>query len=266
MITKHRIWELLQVAKPGDRIGRRLDIFLLTLIALNIVAVIIGSVDWIEKQWATPLQYFEIFSVGVFTIEYLGRVYSCVADPRFLHPITGRLRYMRQPLALIDLAAVVPFYLPFVGIDLRFVRMFRLFRIFRIAKLGRYSSGWNMIAGVLARRKEELVVCMSIMAVLTIMSASLMYFVEHEAQPQKFSDIPSAMWWAVTTLTTVGYGDIYPITPLGKLLGSFIQVSGVAFFALPTAVIGVGLIQELRSGRRSMVCPHCGRDIDLPSN
>lgn len=97
MLTKNRIWELLQVAKPGDRLGRKLDIFLLTLIALNIVAVIAGSVDWIEREWARELQVFEVFSVGVFTIEYLGRVYSCVADPRFSHWITGRLRYMAQP-------------------------------------------------------------------------------------------------------------------------------------------------------------------------
>src|ERR1044071_1668690 len=260
MITKHRIWELLQVAKPGDRVGHRVDVFLLTLIALNVLAVIIGSVDWIEKEWARVLQVFEIFSVGVFTIEYMFRLYSCVVDPRFSRPITGRLRYMAHPLALIDLIAVIPFYLPFVGVDLRFVRMFRLFRVFRVAKLGRYLSAWKMIGGVLRKQREELVVCGLIMILLIVMSASLMYFVENEAQPQKFSDIPSAMWWAVATLTTVGYGDIYPITPLGKLLGSFIQVSGIAFFALPTAVIGAGLIEEFRSRRRAIVCPHCGGD------
>ncbi|MEY2484197.1 MAG: voltage-gated potassium channel [Verrucomicrobiota bacterium] len=261
-MSKQRIWELLQVAKPGDRIGRRLDIFLLTLIALNIAAVIIGSVGWIEKAWAQPLQIFEIFSVGVFTVEYFGRVYSCVADPRFAHPITGRLRYMAHPLAVIDLAAFLPFYLPFVGFDLRFVRMFRLFRIFRVAKLGRYSTAWKMIGGVLGRRKEELAVCAFIMVLLIIMSASLMYFVENEAQPEKFSDIPSAMWWAVATLTTVAYGDVYPITPLGKLLGSLIQISGIAFFALPTAVIGAGLIEEFRNRRVPAACPHCGGHIE----
>jgi voltage-gated potassium channel len=265
MITKHRVWELLQVAKPGDRVGRRVDIALLSLIALNVVAVIVGSVDWIEKEWAKGLQLFEIFSVGVFTIEYLARLYSCVADPRFSQPITGRLRYMAQPLALIDLFAVLPFYLPFLGIDLRFARMFRLFRIFRVAKLGRYSTAWKMVGGVLRKQREELVVCSLIMIVLIVMSASLMYFVENEAQPQKFSDIPSAMWWSVATLTTVGYGDVYPITPLGKLLGSFIQISGIAFFALPTAVIGAGLIEQLRSRRQPIVCPHCGGDLHLPS-
>ena len=265
MMTKHRMWELLQVAKTGDHVGRRLDIFLLTLIALNVVAVIVGSVDWIEREWARELQVFEVFSVGVFTIEYLGRLYSCVADPHFSHPITGRLRYMAHPLALIDLLAVLPFYLPFLGLDLRFVRMFRLFRIFRVAKLGRYSTAWKMIGGVLRKQREELIVSGLIMILLIVMSASVMYFVENEAQPQKFSDIPSAMWWAVATLTTVGYGDIYPITSLGKILGSLIQISGIAFFALPTAIIGAGLIEELRSRRRSIVCPHCGGDVHLPA-
>lgn len=266
MITKRRMWELLQVAQPGDHVGRRLDIFLLTLIALNIVAVIVGSVEWIEREWAGVLQAFEIFSVVVFTIEYLGRIYSCVADPRFSRPVTGRLRYMAHPLALIDLAAVVPFYLPFLGLDLRFVRIFRLFRIFRLAKLGRYSSAWKMVGAVLRKQKEELVVCSLMMVLLIVVSASLMYFVENEAQPDKFSDIPSSMWWAVATLTTVGYGDVYPMTPLGKLLGCFIQISGIAFFALPTAVIGAGLVEEFRSRRRSIVCPHCGGDVHLPRN
>jgi voltage-gated potassium channel len=260
------MWELLQVAQPGDRVGRRLDIFLLTLIALNVIAVIVGSVEWIEREWANVLQAFEIFSVVVFTMEYLGRVYSCVADPQFSRPITGRLRYMAHPLALIDLVAVVPFYLPFLGLDLRFVRIFRLFRIFRLAKLGRYSSAWKMVGAVLRKQKEELVVCGLMMILLIVMSASLMYFVENEAQPEKFSDIPSSMWWAVATLTTVGYGDVYPMTPLGKLLGSFIQISGIGFFALPTAVIGAGLVEEFRSRRRSIVCPHCGGDVHLPHN
>lgn len=120
--------------------GRRLAIFLLTLIALNTVAVVVGSVDWIEKRWATELQAFEIFSVGTFTIDYLSRIYSCVADSRFSRPIVDRVRCVVRPMALIDLAAVLPFYLPFVGLDLRFVRMFRLFRVFRVAKLGRYST------------------------------------------------------------------------------------------------------------------------------
>ncbi len=261
MITKRRIWELLQVAQPGDHIGRRLDVFLLALIALNIVAVILGSVGWIETNWAPALQAFEVFSVGVFTIEYLARVYSCGVDPRFSHPITGRLRYMTRPLALIDLAAIAPFYLPYVGVDLRFVRIFRLFRIFRVAKLGRYSTAWKLVGGVLRKQRAELAVCSMIIVLLIVLSASFMYFIENEAQPDKFSDIPSSMWWAVSTLTTVGYGDIYPITPWGKVFGSLIQISGIAFFALPTAILGAGLIEEFRGQRSSTVCPHCGGDI-----
>ena len=258
MITKRRIWELLQAAQPGDHLGRKLDVFLLGLIALNIIAVVVESVDWVGQHWSPALQAFEIFSVAVFTLEYVARIYSCVVDPRFSHPVAGRLRYMVHPLALIDLAAIVPFYLPFLGIDLRFARMFRLFRIFRVAKLGRYSTAWKLIGGVLRAQKQELVICFVIIVLLITMAASVMYFVENAAQPDKFSDIPSSMWWAVTTLTTVGYGDIYPITPLGRLLGSLIQLCGIAFFALPTAVIGAGLIEELRNRRQPALCPYCG--------
>lgn len=261
LITKQRIWELLQVAKPNDRIGRLFDVFFLSLIALNVFAVIVGSINRVEKEWAVGLQVFEIFSIGVFTAEYLCRLYSCVCDVRFSHPIVGRLRYIIQPMALVDLVAIVPFDLPFTALDLRFIRMLRLFRVFRVAKLGRYSSAWKTIGGVLRRQKEELAVCVSIMVLLIVMSASVMYLVESEAQPEKFSDIPAAMWWAVATLTTVGYGDVYPITPLGKLLGSIIQIAGIGFFVLPTAVLGAGLMEELRTRRHPLVCSHCGGDV-----
>lgn len=105
-------------------------------------------------------------------------------------------------------------------------------------------------------------ICGMIIALLVVLSASLMYFLEHDAQPEKFCDIPSSMWWAVTTLTTVGYGDVYPMTPLGKIFGALIQISGIAFFALPTAVLGAGLIDDFRRNRRPCVCPNCGADIN----
>jgi voltage-gated potassium channel len=122
-----------------------------------------------------------------------------------------------------------------------------------------------MIGGVLRERREELLVCSLIMVVLIVMSASVMHFVENKAQPEKFADIPSSMWWAVSTLTTVGYGDVYPITPMGRFLAAVIQFSGIRFFALPTAVLGAGLMDKLRSRRRPLVCPHCGGEVHSPS-
>ena len=128
-------------------------------------------------------------------------------------------------LALVDLLAILPFYLPlFFSSDGRVLRLMRLFRIVRIFKMGRYSTAFSMISTVIYKRREYLYVTLTIVLVMLILASSLMYYVENEAQPEAFENIPKTMWWGVATLTTVGYGDMYPITPLGKLLGAFIAI------------------------------------------
>jgi len=254
---------MLEVAKPGDVPGRICNIFILTLIFLNVVAVVIGTVKLVEGRYETILYRFELFSVAVFSIEYLARVWSCVSREDYSKQITGRLRFMARPMTIIDLLAVLPFYLSFVHTDLRFLRALRLFRIFRVAKLGRYSTSLRLFGRVFKESKEELVITLVVMVLLIVMSSSFMYFAENEAQPDKFPDIPSTMWWSVVTLTTVGYGDVYPVTTLGKFFASLISIMGIGMFALPTGIIGanfVGQIQKQKPHKR--VCPHCGKEIE----
>lgn len=181
--------------------------------------------------------------------------------PRYSRPILGRLRYVLSPMALIDLLAVVPFYLSRFRVDMVALRTVRFFRLFRIAKLGRYSTAFRILGGVFAAKRGELIIALFIILMLAVLSAIGIYHAENEAQPTVFSDIPTAMFWSVQALTNVGHVD--PVTPAGKILASVISILGLAMFALPTGILGAGFVEEFqkRSGA-SRHCPHCGKEID----
>ncbi len=260
---KQRIWEIFEVAQPGDRLSKICDFFIIVLIFLNVLAVFLSTVKPLEARFAAVFYWFEVFSVLVFTLEYLARAWSCVTQKEFSAPVTGRLRFLLKPMSVIDLLAVLPFYLSFVTVDLRFMRSLRLFRIFRVAKLSRYSSSARLFGRVIKNNKEELVVTAMIMALLVVFSSSVMYFAENEAQPDRFPDIPTTMWWSVVTLTTVGYGDVYPVTALGKFFAGVIAILGIGMFALPTGILGASFVAEIQRQKAGKhVCPHCGKDVD----
>jgi voltage-gated potassium channel len=149
-----------------------------------------------------------------------------------------------------------------IPFDLRFIRAFRLLRIIRVFKIGRYSEAAKLFGRVLRSKKIELITAIAIIFILLIISSSLLYYVEHDAQPDKFRNIPEAMWWGVVTLTTVGYGDIFPITPLGKILSSIISLLGIGLFALPTGLLSAGFIEEIKKKETIRNCPHCGKKLD----
>jgi voltage-gated potassium channel len=261
MNIRKRTWEIVEVAKSGDKASRIFDISILTLIFLNVVAVIIGSVSSIQERWGAFLTVFEIISIIVFTIEYLARLWSCTVDPQFGGFIRGRIRHALQVMSIVDLLAILPFYLPILGIDLRSLRVLRLLRIVRVAKVGRYYSSLNLIKQVFQSKKEELVLTSALMGLLLIVSSSLLYYCENAVQPDAFSSIPATMWWAVATLTTVGYGDMYPVTPMGKFCASVVSILGIGMFALPTSILGAGFVEAIQKNKRQQVCPHCGKEI-----
>lgn len=245
--TKRKIFEILEIGQGNDKLSKRFDIFIMTLILLNVAAVIMETVKPIHDNFPEVFNYFEYFSVFIFTIEYIGRVWTCTYMDKYKHPVWGRLKFIFSFMAIIDLLAIMPFYLPlFFAIDGRVLRVLRLFRIIRIFKMGRYSTAFNMIVRVMTKRKEELLVTVTIIFVMLILASSLMYYVEGEAQPGVFTSIPETMWWGVATLTTVGYGDVVPITSLGKLLAAFIAILGVGSFALPAGIIASGFDMEIK--------------------
>jgi voltage-gated potassium channel len=258
---RRRTWEIIESARPGDTASHIFDIAILLLIFLNVIAVIIGSVQSVQERWGTFLDIFETISVIVFTLEYIARLWSCTVDSQYREPIRGRVRLAFRAMLIVDLLAILPFYLPFLGIDLRSLRILRLFRVLRVFKVGRYYSSLNLIKHVLRDKREELVLTSALMALLLVVSSSLLYYCENPTQPEAFSSIPATMWWSVTTLTTVGYGDMYPVTLMGKLSASIVAILGIGMFALPTGIIGAGFVEAIQKKKGQQVCPHCGKEI-----
>ena len=261
MNLRKRMWEVLNVTRHDDKLGRAWEYFVIPLIVLNVIAVIVATVADVRASFGMLLRIFEVFSVAVFTVEYLSRIWSCTADPRFVRPITGRIRFIFQPMSLVDLLAILPFYIPFWGVDLRVLRILRMMRIVRLAKLARYSASLNLLQRVFHTKRQELIITSVIMLLLLVVSATVLFYCENSAQPDKFSSIPATMWWSVATLTTVGYGDMFPITAMGKVFGGIIAIIGIAMFALPTAVLGAGFVEALHDSRQPRKCPHCGKEL-----
>lgn len=261
MIDKRRVWELLEPARTGDRLSRVIDLLLVVLIVFNVIGVALSSVPSVYRSVGAYLDAFETLSVMVFTVEYLGRMWSCTETARYAAPVSGRIRFFFRPLILVDLLSILPFYLPFLGVDLRTMRAFRIFRILRILKLARYSQAFYIIQRAISGKVEELVIAGLILFVLLAISSSLMFLAEREAQPEIFSSIPATLWWSVVTLTTVGYGDIYPVTTLGKIIAGTISILGIGMVALPAGIISAGFVDEFSKYKSVSCdrCPTCGR-------
>ncbi|MGB9596118.1 MAG: ion transporter [Candidatus Poribacteria bacterium] len=262
---KKRIFDVLQGNHEGGIVGRIIEIFIILIIFLNIIAVIIETVESIYNKNPDLFYDFEIFSIIVFTVEYVLRLWGCTSRETYKNPIKGRIKFALTPLVIIDLISILPFYLPMlITLDLRFLRALRLLRIFRILKVGRYFESIRLIGKVFMMKKEELAITVFMVAILLIIASCLMYYVENQSQPKAFASIPMAMWWGVATLTTVGYGDVYPVTPFGKFLGAIIALLGIGIFALPTGILGSGFIEEIahKKSEKHKVCPHCGKEID----
>ncbi len=266
MKARENIYYLLE---PGDDKGRAVDGAIVLLIFLNIIALVLETVDTVHEQYYDIFNTFELFSLTIFTIEYILRLWSCTTNPRYSeNPVRGRIRFALSPLAIIDALAILPFFLGLMGVDMRVVRTVRLLRIFRIVKLARYSRALRLLGQVLIDRKEELISIFFVLLTLLIVSSSLMYFVEHEVQPDVFPNIPATMWWGIITLTTVGYGDTFPITATGQSVAAVIAILGIGMFALPAGILGAAFTEALANMRTENkkneadpLCPHCGKNI-----
>lgn len=252
LALRHRVNAMLDHDLPASPARRWVGGGIAVLIVVNVGSVILESVEPIRAVYERELWWIEQIATGVFTIEYLLRLWSAVdrVSGRFRHPVRGRIAYALQIFSLIDLVAILPGMLGLFGAgDLR---VLRLMRLLRMLKLGRHSTTFGLLWAVFREEASAIGAILFILLLTLIMSGSLMFMIENEAQPTVFSSIPAAMWWAIETLTTVGYGDMVPVTPLGKIVGGLVSVTGIGTLELFSGVITVSFMDQLRLRRERL--------------
>lgn len=249
---RRHLFEVIEIGASGHLVGRFFDIFMVVLILLNVCAVALETVNELSAQYGKEFLYFEIFSLIVFVLEYVLRVWTAIEyrpNPEKVGKSKFRVRFILSPLMVIDFLAIAPtIFFSFVGFDLRFLRVFRFLRLF---KLMRYSPALSSLGSVFYEERRALIATLIIMLGLSLFASSIMYFLERAAQPDAFGNIPSAMWWAFATLTTIGYGDVVPVTVWGKIFGAIIMILGVGVYALPIGIVASGFANEIH--RRDFV-------------
>lgn len=263
--TKEKVHILLHPELGETKWDKILNGFIIVLIILNVIAVILETVPSIQQAHAEFFRIFDLVSVIIFSVEYVLRLWSSNHDPKYGHSVYGRIKYMFSTDALIDLLAILPFYVHIaVGLDLRMLRLLRLLRFLRLFRLTSYMKSAKMVRNVFVKRAGELKLSLVLILFLIIIASSLLYFAEHNAQPKVFSSIPASIWWAVVTVTSVGYGDMVPITLAGKILSGLVTLCGLALLALPAGIITAGFLEEMRKLKHEdkHVCPHCGAEIE----
>ncbi len=249
---RRRVFVALEGSHAGGEIGTFIEVTLIALIVTNVVAYTLQSVPAIERHFWRQLIGFEIVSVAIFTIEYALRLWTAPEDPLVPEggPLKSRLRYALKPMMVIDFLAIAPayvtFFIPFL--DLRFLRLVRLLRLLKIA---RYSPALSTLGHVIKEERRALIGTLLLLLCATIFAAALMHAVEGSVQPKAFGTIPDAMWWAIATLTTVGYGDVVPVTVLGRIVAGLTMIVGLGLFALPVGIVATGFVTNIH--RRDFV-------------
>ncbi|MBS0246184.1 MAG: ion transporter [Proteobacteria bacterium] len=248
---RRQIYLALEQGPVGSGAGMMVDRFLVVLILVNLINAALESVPSLSARYGEVFRAIEYFSLVVFTVEYALRLWSAVdhGPHRHLSAARARLKYALSPTGLVDLLAVLPFWLEFVTTaDLRFLLVFRMVRFFKIA---RYSPAMRSLLDVIYRERRALFGCLVITLGATLVSASLMHLAEGHIQPDKLGTIPDAMWWAIVTIGTIGYGDVVPVTPLGKLIATGTIFLGVMMIALPVGIIATAFSEQIH--RREFV-------------
>jgi voltage-gated potassium channel Kch len=246
-----KLYALLVPTGHSGRLHAYLDNFIVFWVALSIFCVVFESVESIRALFAVEFQVIDVMAFTIFTIEYIARVYTAPENPEFKHLRMKRWAHIRSGSAIIDLLAILPFVLEALvsqHLDLRFLRVFRLIRML---KLTRYTSALQTLYKVVQREWQVIFASVFVMMLLVVLTASLGYLLEHEAQPDKFENIPQSIYWAIITLASVGYGDISPITPLGRLLTVVVALIGIGIFAIPAGLLASAFTDQLRIDREA---------------
>ncbi len=243
---RRKLFEVLQPNK-SNYISKTVDLVIISIIFINVVTIILSSVPRFSSA-SKMFNIIELISIIIFSIEYILRVWVCIEDCKY----NNRFSYIFSFYALVDLLSILPFYIPkIIKLDLRILRIIRFVRVFRLFKMGRYSKGIQLLVTVLKKHSPQLLVVIFVAILLLLVLSSFIFYIENPVQPETFDSIPSTMWWGIITMTTVGYGDMYPVTPLGKILGGIIAFMGVGLFSLPAGILGAGLLEEIRNNKKA---------------
>lgn len=243
-----RCYQLLFGKEPGDKSRVALEWVILSMIVASILAIILESVPALHSRYAEAFHGFEVFSVAFFSVEYVVRLWCAPAGRTHLTPTRARLKYVLSFHGIIDLLAILPFYLHAFGLDLD-LRFMRAVRMLRVLKISHYNTALEDLFSAIYDERRSFVSALYILAIAILLSACLAYTLEHEAQPQHFGSIPAAMWWSIVTLTTLGYGDVYPITIAGKVLGAITALLGVCTVALLTGIVANSFANQMARKR-----------------
>ena len=255
--TARAIYEILEGS--GTRGALAFQTFIIVLISLNVLFVILETEEGIRVEYGEALVWFELVSLYVFAGEYALRLslYRFRGDRRRF----ALARFVLSPMMLVDLAVIMPLLLPFLAVDVRIIRILRLLRLFTIFKLARMTGSMTEFGGVIRSRAPDLALAFFVLFIVLVIASTMMYYVERDAQPEVFSSIPASMWWGVVTLTTIGYGDTVPITPLGRAIGAGVALLGIAVYAVPTGIMATAFNEYRKRARDGGTCPHCGKKI-----
>ena len=249
---RQKIHAMVFTSEYGGKLQSIFETFIGVWVIISVLAVVLESIHSVHYLINLEFVILDTIAVAIFTVEYLMRIYACVEEPRFRHGFLGRLKQARSTSTLIDLLAILPFFLEVLlgsVLDLRFLRTFRLARLL---KLTRYNDSTKILTTVIAREWPVISASAFIMILMVIMTASLGYVFEHEAQPEKFDNIPNSVYWAVITLASVGYGDISPITPIGRFITVVMSLLGIGIFAIPAALLASAFGDQLHKERELM--------------
>ena len=249
---KNRVNTILNTYPTEDRVARRVKYFLAIFILVNTIAVVISTIPDLQPSFQNLLFATISVCLSIFAIEYILRLWSCTHNPAFPGRVEERLRYAAGIYMIIDLVSIIPILFPFVfPQDSALLHIFRLLSIFKLVRYTRHSEALQLLHRVIFKKREIISILVIFLVFEILFSSTIMYLVENAAQPDKFSSIPAAMWWAVTTVTTVGYGDIIPITPLGKIIAGMVTIGGVLLLALPSAILAAGFMEERQKEQTS---------------
>ena len=253
-----QLFHILHKPSPQNPLARHVNYFLTFLILSNALCVTLETIPSLGSTYQTLFIIFENISTALFAIEYFTRIWVCVEQERYAAPVTGRIRYALNPLPILDLIVISTFWLP---IDLRFLRIARIVRLLKVLQLEEFHEALERISTGLAKRRQLIIVSVMLMLLSIYASSAMVYQLEHATQPDVFSSIPATLWWALETLTTIGYGDMIPVTGAGRLFAGLISVFGIGVFALPMAIITAVILEagSTNTHAPTPVCRHCGR-------